>query len=152
MFTKLTDTNKAAIFTVLVLSLAVGAALLIRFLNISTDLVMFSVWSCTPTVATLIMLLVVTRDGYTKEGWKSLGLHRLGLNVWWIAFGLTLLITVAASAIVWATPLASFTWPEGGISDPLILLLILWYDRVVVRPRRRDRDARLLAAPPDVIG
>jgi uncharacterized protein len=72
MFTKLTDTNKAVIFTVLVLSLAVGAALLIRFLNISTDLVMFSVWSCTPTVATLIMLLVVTRDGYTKEGWKSL--------------------------------------------------------------------------------
>jgi uncharacterized protein len=126
MFTKLTDTNKGAIFTVLVLSLAVGAALLIRFLNISTDLVMFSVWSCTPTVATLIMLLVVTRDGYTKEGWKSLGLHRLGLNVWWIAFGLTLLITVAASAIVWATPLASFTWPEGGISDPLILFLLLF--------------------------
>jgi uncharacterized protein len=126
MFTKLTDTNKAVIFTVLVLSLAVGAALLIRFLNISTDLVMFSVWSCTPTVATLIMLLVVTRDGYTKEGWKSLGLHRLGLNVWWIAFGLTLLITVAASAIVWATPLASFTWPEGGISDPLILFLLLF--------------------------
>jgi uncharacterized protein len=126
MFTKLSDTSKAAIFTVLVLSLAVGAALLIRFLNISTDLVMFSVWSCTPTVATLIMLLVVTRDGYTKEGWKSLGLHRLGLNIWWIAFGLTLLITVAALAIVWATPLASFTWPEGGISDPLILFLLLF--------------------------
>ena len=32
MFTKLTDTSKAAIFTVLVLSLAVGAALLIRFI------------------------------------------------------------------------------------------------------------------------
>ena len=126
MFTKLSDTSKAAIFTVLVLSLAVGAALLIRFLNISTDLIMFSVWSCTPTVATLIMLLVVTRDGYTKEGWKSLGLHRLGLNVWWLAFGLTLLITVAASAVVWATPLASFTWPEGGISDPLILFLLLF--------------------------
>jgi membrane protease YdiL (CAAX protease family) len=126
MFTKLTDTTKGAIFAVLVLSLAVGAALLIRFLNFSTDLLMFSVWSCTPTVATLIMLLVVTRDGYTKEGWKSLGLHRLGLSVWWIAFGLTLLITVAASAVVWATPLASFTWPEGGILDPLILFLLLF--------------------------
>src|SRR5215218_3402320 len=111
MFTKLADTSKAAIFTVLVLCLAVGAALLIRFLDITSNPILFSVWSCTPTVATLIMLLVVTRDGYTKEGWKSLGLHRLGLNVWWIAFGLTLLITVAASAVVWATPLASFTIP-----------------------------------------
>jgi uncharacterized protein len=126
MFTKLTDTSKAAIFTVLVLCLAVGAALLIRFLNITSDPVMFSVWSCTPTVATLIMLLVVTRDGYTKEGWKSLGLHPLGLNVWWIAFGLTLLITVAASAIVWATPLASFALPEGGLIDPILSFFIFF--------------------------
>jgi uncharacterized protein len=131
MFTKLTDTNKAAIFSVLVLFMAVGAALLIRFLNITSDPVMFSIWSCTPTVATLIMLLVVTRDGYSKEGWKSLGVHRLGLNVWWIAFGLTLLITVAASAIVWATPLASFVVPEGGIVDPILSFLILFGMSVV---------------------
>jgi uncharacterized protein len=72
------------------------------------------------------MLLVVTRDGYSTGGWKSLGLHRLGLNVWWIAFGLTLLITVAASALVWATPLASFTWPEGGIIDPILSFFILF--------------------------
>ena len=77
MFTKLTDTNKGAIFTVLVLCLAVGAALLIRFLDVTSNPILFSIWSCTPTVATLIMLLVVTRDGYTKEGWKS-----LGLTVW----------------------------------------------------------------------
>jgi membrane protease YdiL (CAAX protease family) len=126
MFTKLTDTTKGAIFAVLVLCLAVGAALLISFLNITSDPVMFSIWSCTPTVAALIMLLVVTRDGYSKEGWKSLGLHRLGLNVWWIAFGGTLLITVAASAIVWATPLASFVMPEGGIIDPILSFLIVF--------------------------
>src|SRR4028118_1238571 len=124
MFTKLTDTSKAAIFSVLVLCMAVGAALLIRFVGISSDPVVFSIWSCTPTVATLIMLLVVTREGYSKEGWKVLGLHRLGLSVWWIAFGLTLLITVAASAIVWATPLASFIMPEGGIVNAVINFLI----------------------------
>jgi membrane protease YdiL (CAAX protease family) len=131
MFTKLTNTSKAAIFSVLVLCMAVGAALLIRFLGISSDPVIFSIWSCTPTLAALIMLLVVTRDGYSREGWKSLGLHRLGLNVWWIAFGLTLLITVAASAIVWATPLASFTWPEGGIIDPIISFFIFFGMSVV---------------------
>jgi uncharacterized protein len=124
MFTKLTDTSKAAIFSVLVLLLAVGAALSIRLLELAPNMGMWVLWSCTPTVAALIMLLAVTRDGYSREGWKSLGLHRLGLSVWWIAFGLTLLITVAATAIVWATPLASFAMPEGGIVDPLIGFLI----------------------------
>jgi len=124
MFTKLADTHKAAIFAVLVLCLSVGAALLIRFLDLPQGFVLFSIWSFTPTVAALIMLLVVTRDGYSKEGWKSLGLHRLGINVWWIAFGATLLITVAASAVVWATPFASFTMPEGGIINPVINFLI----------------------------
>src|SRR5215203_3312605 len=125
MFTKLTDTNKAAIFSVLVLCLSLGAALVIRFLELPPGLAMWTLWSITPTVAALIMLLVVTRDGYSKEGWKSLGLHRLGLNVWWIAFGATLLITVAALAIVWATPLASFVVPEGGIINPIIWFLLM---------------------------
>jgi membrane protease YdiL (CAAX protease family) len=124
MFTKLTDANKAAIFSVLVLCMSVGAALLIRFLELPQGPVMWTLWSFTPTVAALIMLLVVTREGYSKEGWKSLGLHRLGLGVWWIAFGVTLLITVAASAVVWATPLASFVVPEGGIINPIIQFLI----------------------------
>src|SRR5215207_4584997 len=131
MFTKLTDTSKAAIFAVLVLCLSVGAALLIRFLELPQGYVMFTIWSFTPTVAALIMLLVVTREGYSKEGWKSLGLHRLGLNVWWIAFGVTLLITVAASAIVWSTPLASFVVPEGGIIDPILGFFIFFGMTVV---------------------
>jgi uncharacterized protein len=124
MYTRLTDTSKAAIFSVLVLLMAVGYALLIKALGLTPDLGLAALWMCTPTVATLIMLLMVTREGYSKEGWKSLGLHRLGLNVWWIAFGVTLLITVAASAIVWATPLASFRVPEMGIVGTLVDFLI----------------------------
>ena len=124
MFTKLTDTSQAAIYSVLVLLMATGAALLIRLLDLTASLGMWILWSCTPTVAALLMLLVLTREGYSREGWKVLGLHRLGLSVWWIAFGLTLLITVAASAVVWATPLASFVVPEDGIFDSLINFLI----------------------------
>src|SRR5215216_6480545 len=75
MFTKLTDTSKAAIFSVLVLCMAVGTALLIRMLELTPDFGLAALWSSTPAVATLIMLLVVTREGYSKEGWKSLGLH-----------------------------------------------------------------------------
>ena len=124
MFTKLTDTNKAAIFSVLVLFMATGVAMLIRILDLTGGMGMWVLWSSTPTVAALIMLLIVTREGYSREGWKVLGLHRLGLSVWWIAFGVVLLITVAASAIVWATPLASFVMPEGGIVDATINFLI----------------------------
>src|SRR5215203_5242961 len=112
MFTRLTDTSLAAIFSVLVLFMATGVALSIRLLELTPGAGMWVLWSCTPTVAALIMLLVITREGYSREGWKVLGLHRLGLSAWWIAFGLTLLITVAASAVVWATPLASFIRPS----------------------------------------
>lgn len=124
MFTKLTDTTKAAVFSVLVLLLSVGAALVIRIFGLDPSMGMWVLWSITPTAATLLMLLMVTRDGYSREGWKSLGLHRPGLNVWWIAFGGTLLITVAASAVVWATPLASFVVPEGGIGNAVVDFLI----------------------------
>jgi membrane protease YdiL (CAAX protease family) len=125
MFTKLTDTSKGAVFTVLVLLLAVVAALSINMLGLaSSELAWGSLWSITPVVATLIMLLVVTREGYSREGWKSVGLHRLGLSVWWIAFGLTFLMSLIASIIVWATPLASFVLPEGGIANPLIGFLM----------------------------
>jgi membrane protease YdiL (CAAX protease family) len=125
MFVKLTDTGKGAVFSVLVLLLAVGAALSINMLGLaSSELMWGSLWSITPVVATIIMLLVVTRDGYSREGWKSLGLHRLGLNVWWIAFGLTFLMSLIAFIIVWATPLASLVLPESGIANPLIGFLI----------------------------
>jgi len=103
-----------------VLCMAVGAALVIRMLGLTPGYGMFALWMSTPTVATLIMLLVVTREGYSKEGWKSLGLHRFCLNVWWIAFGVSLIVTVAATAVVWATPLASFRVPEYGVVSTII--------------------------------
>jgi len=69
-------------------------------------------------------VLVVIREGYSREGWKSLGLHRLGLRVWWIAFFGTFLITVVATAAVWATPLASVTTPPGGVLNSVVQLVI----------------------------
>jgi uncharacterized protein len=120
MFTKLSDTKMAVIFTVLVLFMALVVALLIRMLGPGV----FIVWSLTPTVATLIMLLAVTREGHSKAGWKSLGLHRLGLNVWWIAFGVTFLLSLISSIIVWATPFASFVVPKAGVVSVLLNFLI----------------------------
>jgi uncharacterized protein len=125
MFKTLTDTSRAAIFTALVLILAVAAALAINTLGLaSSEFVWGAVWSITPVLATLIMVLVVTRDGYSRSGWQSLGLGRLGLRMWPIAFFGTLAITVAATAAVWATPLASVTAPAGGIINSAVSLVI----------------------------
>lgn len=116
MHTNFSNPQKAGIFTVVVLVLAVAAALVIDGFGLGANLFVWaSVWSITPVLATLIMLLVVTRDGYSKEGWRTLGLHRLGLRFWWIAFFGSLAITVVAYAVVWLTPLASVTVPPQGV-------------------------------------
>jgi hypothetical protein len=66
MFTKLFDTNRAAIFTVLVLSMPVGVALLIRIPGLTGGMGMWPLSA--PTVAILVVLLVLTWDGYSREG------------------------------------------------------------------------------------
>src|SRR5215217_5612259 len=119
MFTKLSDTNKAAIFAVLVLLLALATALLLNLFSVTSEFFGTGSYMLTPTLAVLIMLLVVTRDGFSKEGWKTLGLHRLGLKAWWIAVLAPMLVGVLATAVVWATPLAAFDMPDNAGSQIL---------------------------------
>ncbi len=124
MFTKLTGTHKAAVFMVLVLLMALAVALYIRILGIISESA--AAWyMCTPTLVVLIMLLIVTRDGYSKEGWKTLGLHRLGLKAFWIAVLAPVLVGVLATAVVWATPLAAFDMPDNAGSQILTFFIQL---------------------------
>jgi membrane protease YdiL (CAAX protease family) len=107
------------------LTLAIAAALTIEAAGLGSNLLAWgAVWSVTPLLATVIMLLIVTREGYSAAGWRSLGLHRLGLRVWWIAFFGTLLITAVATAAVWPTPLASFSLPPSGFLNSVVQLLV----------------------------
>ena len=119
MFTRLTDTNKAAIFSVLVLLMALVAALAIGMLGLTSGLLASAIYMGTPTLTVLIMLLVVTGDGFSGEGWKWLGLHKPGLKAWWIAILAPVLVGVLATAIVWATPLASFIVPDDAAGQVL---------------------------------
>jgi membrane protease YdiL (CAAX protease family) len=59
---------------------------------------------------------VLTRDGYARSGWASLGLHRLGLRAWGVAIIAPVLVSLAGTAIVWATPLAAFAAPADSLS------------------------------------
>jgi uncharacterized protein len=115
MFTTLTDNSKAAIFTGIVLLLAVTVAASINLFSITSEFLSIVLYMFTPALTALIMMLVVTRDGFSREGWRLLGLHRLGLKAWWIALLLPLVVGVVATALVWATPLASFLVPDYGI-------------------------------------
>jgi uncharacterized protein len=128
VFTKLTDTSKAAIFTVLVMLMALAAALSIRALAITSDSSVIGVYMLTPALAVLVMLLIVTRDGFSKEGWKTLGLHRLGIKAWGIAVVAPVLVGVVATAIVWATLLAAFDVPN----DACILILNFFIQLVII--------------------
>jgi hypothetical protein len=82
VFTQLTDLRKALIFFGIVFALATG----VTFLPLD-GLTMPLLSMLMPTVAVLLMLLLVTRDGFSRAGWASLGLHRAGLKVWHLAIG-----------------------------------------------------------------
>ena len=58
------DVRNAALFSALALALSVAVVLLVPA---PTDIVIMSA----PTIAALVMMLVVTREGYTRAGWAS---------------------------------------------------------------------------------
>ena len=119
MLKKLTDRGEAIAFYAITLALMVAVALMP---GASTEVAML-----TPLVVVLLMLFVVTRDGYTREGLKSLGLHRLGLRAWPVAILGPLAVLGVAYGVVWATGLAEFAVPEAlaeqgaGVGVPLWL-------------------------------
>lgn len=119
MFTGLTNQAKATIFYLIALALAFGVALMP---GASTF-----VYMLTPLAAVLIMLLLVTRDGYSKAGWKSLGLHLLGLRSWGLAVVVPTLVMGVAFGIVWTTGIGTFVIPDNifGLGIPLWLLTVV---------------------------
>lgn len=115
---RLSEASKAAVFSVMLLVLALAAALLIRALD-PPQMLAYIIWGSTPLVAVLIMTFVITGDGRTREGRALLGLHRLGVRLWWIATLGSFLISLLAAALTWATPFASYTTPASPIDTVL---------------------------------
>jgi membrane protease YdiL (CAAX protease family) len=114
----LSETSKAAVFSGMLLTLALAAGLLIRAFD-PPQLLAYIIWGSTPLVAVLIMMFLVTDDGRTREGRALLGLHRLGVRLWWIAILGSFLISLLAVASTWTTPFASFTTPASPVDTVL---------------------------------
>jgi uncharacterized protein len=108
LFTNLTNSAKAFVFYVFAFGLTVTVSLLYPLLGQITGIIhMF-----TPTLSVLIMMLVVTRDGYSKAGWATLGLHRAGLRWWVLALLGPLSVMSAVYGLVWSTGLAHAVVPD----------------------------------------
>jgi membrane protease YdiL (CAAX protease family) len=119
---RLSEAGKAAVCSVLLLVLALVAGLLITAFD-PPQMLAYVIWGSTPLVAVLLMMFVITDDGRTREGRELLGLHRLGLRVWWIAILGTFLISLVATAITWATRFASFATPASPVDTVLNFLV-----------------------------
>ena len=115
MFTHLANSTKAFLFFAIAFGLTLTASLLYPLLGEMTPLI----HTYTPTVSVLIMMLVVTRDGYSKTGWAILGLHRLGLRYWVLAIVAPLVLMGALYGLVWISPVGQFVLPDG-FSWPLL--------------------------------
>jgi uncharacterized protein len=109
MFTHLTNSAKAFLFFVIAFGLTVIVSLLYPLLGQITAIVhMF-----TPVLSVLIMMLIVTPEGYSKTGWATLGLHRAGLRWWLLALIGPLVMMSAVYGLVWSTEVAQAVLPNG---------------------------------------
>jgi len=120
MFTNLTNSAKAFLFFIIAFGLTVTISLLYPLLGQITPFIhMF-----TPTLSVLIMMLVVTREGYSKAGWATLGLHGAGLRWWLLALIGPLVVIGMVYGLVWSTGVAHAVVPDG-LFTPAALALML---------------------------
>jgi membrane protease YdiL (CAAX protease family) len=125
MFNQLTDLGKAVIYYGITFILTLLYVLLLPADGTGLDFVMF-----VPLLGVLIILLVVTRDGYSATGWADLGLHRLGFRGWGLALLTPLPILLLSYAIVWSLGIASLNLSTVG-SSPVEFAFNLLVDGLV---------------------
>ena len=100
MFTTLTDSTKAVVFYALAFGITLGISLLSPLLLPLLGGWFMLLHMYSPTIALVLMLLVVTRDGYARAAWSELGIHRAGLRSWPLALLGPLAIFAAVYAVV----------------------------------------------------
>lgn len=124
MFPQLSSTARAVTYYLLALGMCVLLSLVIANGSAAAVAVMV-----TPTVSVVVMQLVVTRDGWHRAGWSSLGfgrLRRLGRGVWAAAIVLPLAVLLVSESAVRLTGLTSWHLPSTSDgADLAISLLIL---------------------------
>jgi membrane protease YdiL (CAAX protease family) len=118
MFTHCSDRAKALMYYGITLTLATLVALLPLPSGDLNELLSM----CTPLVAVLLMLQVLTDDGATNGGWRALGLRPVAWRMCAIALILPVLAMATTYAILWRTSYADPVMPS---KSPLGLIVSL---------------------------
>ncbi|MGW6425518.1 CPBP family intramembrane glutamic endopeptidase [Nocardia sp. NPDC055053] len=114
VFERLSDRSSSIVFTVLVLVVSLCTA------NIAEGLIL----AFSPLLVVLVMLLVLTREGYTRDGWRRLGMGKLGLRYWPLTLIATTGVSVLAAVGVVVSGVASFIAPSGDWVQATLVLCI----------------------------
>lgn len=121
MITNLSDLKKAALFYGLVMILSLALVLFFRITAPQNDMVI-PVNMLTPLLATVMMLFVITRDGYARDGRASLGLGRSGWRSWGLALLLPLPVLVVSYGLGWLSGAATLVPPAEEAWLPKLLI------------------------------
>jgi len=114
VFPRLPDRTASIVYIVLVLVIALGTA------NIAEGLLL----AFSPLLVVLVMMLVVTREGYRRDGWRPLGMTRLGLRYWPFALLATAGVSALAIVGVALAGAGSLTVPSGDWLQSSLILCI----------------------------
>jgi uncharacterized protein len=120
----LTEVQKGATFYLITLGMAVLVAL---FGPTGTDAIQI-LNMLTVTAGVLLMLLVITPDGYHKAGWAQLGLHRAGFRYWPLALLAPAAVLVASYGA--ATVVGTVTWqfePDAAINLAINIVIVSFF-------------------------
>jgi uncharacterized protein len=125
VYSHLSNIKQASLFFGLVMSLSLGLVLIFRFFLPQGEVVIL-LNMLTPLLATLIMMFVVTREGYGGDRRFSLGLAPLARQTWVLAFLLPLPILAVTYSLGWASSVAALAVPteSGWLPNLTINLLI----------------------------
>jgi membrane protease YdiL (CAAX protease family) len=126
MFTHLGTGLKAGVFYVIAFGLAVVVAAAVALVpGLAESLGQFDLYMLTPLAAVVLMLLVVTRDGFSRAGWQGLGLHRLGVRSWTMAFLAPLGLFAGIYGIVWSVGLGRLDLSTLPALGEILMLLVI---------------------------
>ena len=107
MFTHLTDLTKSIWFYIIAFVLVLVVCLASGQWGIDPGMgLMF-----TPLISVIAMFFLVTRDGYSKDAWLSLGLHRSGIRSWGLALFAPIAVVIFAYVLAWILGVVRFTSP-----------------------------------------
>jgi membrane protease YdiL (CAAX protease family) len=120
MFGSLSNWQKGVIFYVLTLIMAVAVVIFGPDNNDRLQILTM----LTPTVGVLLLLLVVTPDGYHRSGWAGLALHRPGWRAWPLALIAPTAILCVSYGVAWLVGVLSWNFESDLLINLIIAILI----------------------------